>query len=476
MRGSTPPRATAVTRELPTDALREFRRRLRGSVCTPDDEGYDDARRVWNGLVNRYPAVVARCAGTADVIACVEFARAHDLPVAVRAGGHNVAGDGVLDDGLVIDLSGMTGVHVDPDARRARVEPGVRVGQLLEETQPFGLAVPGGMAADTGVAGSTLGGGMGWVRRKYGLGVDNLVSATVVTADGDVVTASADDHPDLFWALRGGGGNFGVVTSFEFRLRPVGPEVATAMTYYADAREALREYRAYCASAPDEVTTVAFCTSPPKNVDDHDASDDANGGPALGVMGCYAGPVEAGKRALEPLRNLGDVIADDSGVTTFRAFHDADGAYPHGRNYYWKSTFLDGLSDECVDRVAEWTAEAPSERSSLTVWQFGGEMGRVGADETAFPGRDAPFMLSVEANWDEGTACAENVAWARDAWAAMREFSSGGLYVNFAGFGEEGSDLVRAAYGNNYDRLAAVKRRYDPANLFRHNRNVEPAE
>ena len=474
MRGVEPLSATTVLRNLPTGALEAFSQRLRGGICTPDDDGYHDARRVWNGLVNRYPAVIARCAGTGDVVATVEFARAHDLPVAVRGGGHNVAGDGVCDDGVVIDLSNMKGIHVDPDDRRVRVEPGVRLGELLEETQPFGLAVPGGMASDTGVSGSTLGGGVGWLRRKYGLGIDNLLSATVVTADGEVVTASETENADLFWALRGGGGNFGVVTSFEFRLRPVGPEVATAMVYYADPADALESYREYAASAPDEVTTIAFCTSPPNSA--ATGEDGADVEPALGVMGCYAGPVEDGEEALAPLRSFGDSLADYSEVTTFSELHESEGAYPRGRNYYWKSAFLDGLTDECIERIVEHTAGSPSERSSLTLWQFGGEMSRVAPDETAFAGRDAAYMLSVEANWDDRMACERNVEWAREAWADLREFSSGGLYVNFAGFGEEGRDLVKAAYGDNYDRLTEVKRTYDPANLFRHNRNVEPAE
>ncbi|WP_435174707.1 FAD-binding oxidoreductase [Halorussus sp. AFM4] len=473
MRGAEPPSAAVVLRDLPDGAVEGLRRRVRGGVRTFGEDGYDEARRVWNGLVNRYPAVVVRCAAVADVVAAVNFARTNDLVVAVRGGGHNVAGDGVVDDGVVIDLSEMKGIDLDPGDRRVRVEPGVRLGELLDETQQFGLAVPAGMASDTGVSGSTLGGGMGWLRRKYGLGVDSLLSATVVTADGEVVVASESRNEDLFWALRGGGGNFGVVTSFEFRLHPVGPEVATAMTYYADPAGALESYREYAAGAPDEVTSIAFCTAAP---DDADVPEDARGEPALGVMGCYAGSVEDGEPGLAPLRDLGDPVADYSEVTTFRKLHESEGVYPRGRNYYWKSMFLDELTDECVDRIVEWTRRSPSDRSSLTLWQFGGEMSRVDAGATAFAGRDAAFMLSVEANWDDRLACDRNVSWAREAWADLRRFSPGGLYVNFAGFGEEGEELVRAAYGDNYDRLAAVKREYDPDNLFRHNRNVRPAE
>ena len=473
MRGAEPPTAAAVLRDLPAGAVEGLRREVRGSVRTFDEDGYDEARRVWNGLVNRYPAVIVRCANVADVVAAVNFARTNDLLVAVRGGGHNVAGDGVCDDGVVVDLSEMKGIHVDPGDRRVRVEPGVRLGELLDATQEFGLAVPAGMASDTGVSGSTLGGGMGWLRRKYGLGIDSLLSATVVTAGGDVLTADESRNSDLFWALRGGGSNFGVVTSFEFRLHPVGPEVATAMVYYADPSEVLRSYREYAASAPDEVTTIAFCTAAP---DDLNVPEESRGDPAVGVMGCYAGPVKDGEAALAPLRNLGDPVADYSEVTTFRALHESEGVYPRGRNYYWKSAFFDELTDECVDRIVEWAGKAPSKRSSLTLWQFGGEMSRVDADGTAFAGRDAAFMLSVEANWDDRMACERNVSWAREAWADLRRFSSGGLYVNFAGFGEEGEDLVRAAYGDNYDRLAEIKRTYDPTNLFRHNRNVEPAE
>ena len=444
---------------------------MRGTVYTPDDERYHDVRKVWNGLINRYPAVVARCRGVVDVVETVNFARGHDLPASVRGGGHNVAGTAVVDGGVVVDLSEMEGIHVDPEARVARVEPGVRLGELNRETQQFGLAVPGGMAADTGVAGSTLGGGLGWIRRKHGLGIDNLRSVDAVLANGEFVRASDSRNEDLFWAIRGAGGHFGVVTSFEFDLHPVGPEVASAMVYYPGeaSPEVLRAYREYAADCPDEVTTIAFHSFAP---DGEDVPEPERGEPALGLMGCYAGPVEAGREALRPLRELADPLVDYSGVTSYAAIHDSEGAYPHGRNYYWKSLYLEELTDDAVDSLVAHAREAPSDHSSLTLWQLGGEMNRVDADETAFPARDAAFMLSVEATWDDPHASPENLAWAREAWAALREFSDGRLYVNFPGLAEDRTDVIPAAYGENLERLVELKAEYDPTNLFRPHRNV----
>jgi FAD/FMN-containing dehydrogenase len=471
MRGPKQHHGIRTLGEIPEDDVRAFRSRMRGDVLTHHDEGYQHARKVWNGLVNRYPAAIARCTGVADVVETVAFAREHDLPVSVRGGGHNSAGTAVVDGGVVADLSDMKGIHVDPEARIARVEPGVRLGELNRETQQFGLAVPGGMADDTGVAGSTLGGGLGWLRRKHGLGIDNLRSVDVVLANGEFVRASESRNEDLFWAIRGAGGQFGVVTSFEFDLHAVGPEVASAMVYYPGdvTPEVLRAYREYTASCPDEVTTLAFHSFAPGS---EDVPEPERGKPALGVMACYAGPTEEGREALEPIRAFADPLADYSGVTTYAGIHNSEGAYPHGRNYYWKSLFLDELSDDCIDRLVEHACEAPSHHSSLTLWQLGGEMNRVDTAETAFPARDAAFMLSVEATWDDPHTSGENLAWAREAWQTLWEFSEGSLYVNFPGLAEEQTDLARAAFGENYDRLSELKAEYDPENRFRPHRNI----
>lgn len=462
---------TRTVSNIPNDSIRAFERGFQGEVILPGDERYDRARRVWNGLVNEYPAIVARCRGVSDVASAVEFAREHDLPVGVRGGGHHVTGGGVSDGSLVVDLSGMKGIRVDPANRTARVEPGVRVGELLAETQRFGLAASGGTASDTGIAGSTLGGGIGWLRRKHGLAIDNLLSVDLVTADGELVTASETENEDLFWGVRGAGGHLGVVTSFEFRLQPVGPEVATVMVYYPGeaATDVLRDYREYTETAPDEVTTMAFLTTAP---DSEAIPREARGKSALGMMACYAGQVEKGTETLQPLRELADPLADFSGPTSFIDFHESEGMYPSGRHYYWKSVFLEELSDECIERLVEHACRAPSRRSSLTLWQFGGAMSRVASSETAFAGRDEAFMLSVEVCWDDPVASGENVAWGRTAWEEMRRFSSGRLYINFVGLGEEGSELSRAAYGDNYDRLVELKAEYDPTNTFRINRNV----
>ena len=393
---SSTPGEQALDR-VPDGALRSFERGFGGSVIRPDDDRYDRARRVWNALVNRYPALVVRPTGPADVASAVEFARKYGLKVSVLGGGHGVAGSGVRDGALVVDCSRMKGVRVDPDARTARVEPGVRVGEALRETQRFGLAPVAGTAADTGIAGSTLGGGISWLRRKHGMGVDNLRSVDLVTADGGCLTASGDKNTDLFWGIRGGGGSLGIVTSFELDLHPVGPEVATAMVYSPEEtiRDVLRAYREYATSAPDEVTSMAFLTTAPES---QRVPESARGEPCVGLMACYAGPVEEGIRELEPLRDLGDPILDDSGVSTYRELHDLDSVYPHDRYYYWKSLYLDTLTDEAVDRLREHAATAPSSSSSLTLWQLGGEMGRVDPSEAAFAGRDGDFLVSVEAN------------------------------------------------------------------------------
>lgn len=444
----------------------DLRKRVGGTVTTRSDEGYHDARRVWNGLIDHHPAAVARCRRVADVVEAVDFARERGLSVSVRSAGHNVAGTSVSDGGLVVDVSSMTDIDVDPAARRVRVEPGVRLGGLNRATQAYGLATPGGMAADTGVAGSTLGGGIGWLRRKYGLGIDSLLSVEMVLADGSVVRASEDSHPDLFWAVRGAGGQFGVVTSFEFALHPVGPRVARAMVYYpaSVSADVLRSYRRYARTAPDEVTTLAFHSFAPRSPP---VPAEARGEPALGMIGCYAGPVAEGARTLRPLREFADPLADYSDVTAFVDVHDDPETYPHGRHYWWKSLFLRDLSEACIDRLVERARAAPSRRSSVTLWQLGGAMNRVPSSATAFPVRNALFMCTVEAAWDDPAVTGENLEWARETWADLREFSTGALYVNFPGLGEEGPGLLRAAYGANYERLLELKAKYDGTNLFR---------
>jgi FAD/FMN-containing dehydrogenase len=452
-----------------------FETRLRGGLLRPGDEAYEERRRVWNGMIDRRPALIVRSASVADVIEAVNFARENDLILAVRGGGHNVAGTAVADDGLVIDLSEMKTIRVNPERRTVRAEGGVTIGELDHETQMFGLATPQGVVSETGIAGLTLGGGLGWLRRKHGLSSDNLLSVDIVTADGRFLTASEDAHADLFWAVRGGGGNFGVVTSFEYRLHPVGPEVMfTFVVYPGDrARKVLRFYEEYMAQAPDEVSPIAVLGRVPHA---EVFPEESHGKPYVALLAMYSGSVDEGERVLAPMRKLGDPIVDLSGPMPYvEAQKVLDEDYPDGWRYYWKSVNTCGLDDNVIGRLISHAEAAPSEYSTIDVWYQGGAMGRIGAGETAFGERSAPILLGIEANWEHPKHDEANVAWARDTIADMRRFSDGGMYVNFPGFGEEGQQMMLDAYGENYEKLAAIKAKYDPANLFRVNQNIKPA-
>jgi FAD/FMN-containing dehydrogenase len=448
------------------NAIQELRGNFRGDLVRPGDDGYEAARSVWNGVIDKRPALVARCTGVADVISAVRFARDQRLPVAVRGGGHNVAGSAMSNGGITIDLSQMNSVRVDPVSRTVRAEGGARLADLDWESQAFGLAVPAGLVSDTGVAGLTLGGGMGWLRRRYGLTCDNLLSMDIVTAEGRLLTASADENADLFWALRGGGGGFGVVTSFEFRAYPIGPQLFFCAVFYphSQAREVLRSFREYAKGAPEEMNVLgAFGTVPaselfPKSI---------HGEKFLALAGPYVGSPEEGERALQPLREFGTPLADFSGPMPYvemQKFWDED--YPSGRRYYWKSLYLKHLNDDVIDAVMEHAGTCPSPLSTIDVWLLGGAIGRPGHD-TAFTNRDAPYMLGLESNWDDAKHDERNISWARSVWKDMQRFSTGGLYVNFPGFEEGGESYQRSAYGDNWERLREVKRRYDPTNLFR---------
>jgi FAD/FMN-containing dehydrogenase len=466
--------------EIKTPVLEEsviagLRNRMRGEVIRPGDEGYDEARKVWNGMIDKKPALIVRCASVADVVASVNFARENRVLLAVRGGGHNVAGTAVTDGGLVVDLSQMKGVREDPERRTVRAEGGVTIGELDEETQKFGLATPMGVVSETGIAGLTLGGGIGWLRRKYGLSSDNLVSVDVVTADGRSLTASETENPDLFWGIRGGGGNFGVVTSFEYRLYPVGPEVMCAFVLYpgARAKEVLRFIEEYVAQAPDEVSPLSFLGRVP-----HDElfPEEWHGEQYVALLAMHPGEAEEGERVLQPLRELGEPIADLSGAMPYVEVQKLlDEDYPEGWRYYWKSVNVNALSDEMIERLVVHAEAAPSDHSTIDVWYQGGAMSRVGAEETAFGDRSAPYLLGIEANWEEKPQDDEaNVAWARECVADMRRFSDGGTYLNFPGFLEEGQEMMRDAYGENYERLVTLKNEYDPTNFFRMNQNIRP--
>ncbi len=453
--------------------LAGLRGRVRGQILSKTDEGYAAARVIWNAMIDRQPGLVVRCAGSADAIQAVRFARDHRVLVSIRGGGHNIAGKALCDDGLLIDLSQLKTVHVDPAGRTARVDPGATLGDLDHETQAFGLAVPTGINSTTGVAGLTLGGGFGWLSRKHGLTVDNLLSADVVTADGERVRCSAGVHPDLFWAIRGGGGNFGVVTSFEFRLHPVGPDVLAGLVVhpFSAAGDVLRQYRQLAAQAPDELTVWAVLrAAPPLPF----LPADVHGEKVLVLAALHTGAIEDGEKALAALRGVGQPIADVIQPQPLAGFQQAfDPLLTPGARNYWKSHNFTELNDGLIDTVLGFVETLPSPHSEIFPAQMGGETNRVAADATAYPHRDVNFVMNVHTRWETPGEDAACVAWAREFYDATVLFATGGVYVNFLSEGEE--ERIVGAYGPNHARLAAVKARYDPTNLFRLNQNVRPA-
>jgi FAD/FMN-containing dehydrogenase len=449
---------------------------ITGVVIEPADSEFDQKRRLWNGMIDPRPALIVRPGTAVDVATAVRFAQERALPIAVRGGGHNVAGLASVDDGLVIDLSSMRGVEVDPVGRTACVGGGVTWGQVDAATQPFGLATPGGVVSDTGVAGLTLGGGMGWLRRRYGLSADNLIGAEVVLADGSIVWTSETERPELLWGLRGGGGNFGVVTTFEFRLHPVGPEVAFANTLYPleAAQAVLHQHEQFVAAdTAGAISTIAVLGHVPP-LDAFDIS--LHGRAFVAVLGMYAGPADAGMATIQPLRELATPLVDFSGTVPYieaQTIFDAD--YPAGHRYYWKSQRVPALSDASIAALVEQMEAAPSGHSTIDLWLNGGAMSAVGPEATAFGPRDPGYLVSPEANWDDPATDAENIAWARDVLASVDAEAAGGSYLNFPGMFEEGSTLIRTSFGPTYDRLAELKREYDPDNVFQRNQNVVPA-
>lgn len=455
-----------MTTVKPTDDAdpARLRQRLRGHVVLPKDDAYQDARRVWNGMVDRRPAMVVYCATPDDVAEIVAAARTRELPLAVRSGGHNVAGSSVCDGGIVADLSLMKTIAVDSGRRIARAEAGVTLGEFDRATQAHGLATTMGVVSGTGIAGLTLGGGFGKLGRKHGLACDNLVAADVVTADGRRMRASADDNADLFWALRGGGGNFGIVTAFEYRLHPVGPDVlAGSLVYDFDqAREVLPAAYDLARNARDEVSVdIALVMAEP-------------GTPVLSVSPFFAGEIDEGRRELEPFRNLGPPLEDSiAPVSYLEVQSGGDSIFPPGRRYYWKAQYLDEPCDAAFDTLLEKFAAAPAAGCLAVLQQVGGAIARVPDEDTPYFNRGAAYDCFPVAIWDDPADDPVNIRWARDLWAAMQPFSTGGVYVN--NLGDEGDGRVHAAFGDNYRRLAEIKRKYDPANLFRLNQNVRPA-
>jgi FAD/FMN-containing dehydrogenase len=465
----------AIHPSAPIYLAAELAERLVGEVIAPDHPGYEAARRVWNGMIDKRPAAIARCAGAGDVAAAVRFAAERGLPLAVRGGGHNVAGTAVVDDGLVIDLSAMRGVRIDASGRTVHVQGGATWADVDRVTAPLGLAAPGGVVSETGVAGLALSGGVSHQRRRDGMTVDNLVSAEVVLADGRKVRASAEEHADLHWALRGGGGNFGVVTSFELRLHELGPEVFALNVAYPieDAARVLAGWRDAVAGAPDELSTAGLIWSLPV-VDE--LPEQLRGAPYVGVAGMWAGDPAEGERATRALRELATPLLDMSGRVEYLDFQASlDPFFPAAARRYWKALYLDGFSDAAVDATVDWSNRRPSGETLVIVRHCGGAMSRVGAEETAFGDRSSEWMLSIDSTWQDAADDAINIGYTRAFWDAATPFSDGKTYFNFPGLLEEGDAAVRASYGANHARLARIKAAYDPENRFRLNQNIQPA-
>ena len=443
-----------------------------GALVHPEDPDFDAQRAVWNGSIDRRPALIARCAGVADVIAAVAAARDNGLTPAVRGGGHSFPGQSVCDDGIVIDLGPMKGIEVDPEARTARAQAGVLLGELDRETQQIGMAVPAGIVTHTGLAGLTLGGGIGWLHRKHGLTIDQLLSVDLITAEGERVKASATENADLFWGVRGGGGNFGIVTEFEFSLCPVGPTVVAGPVFWRmeDSPSVLRFYRDWIAQAPEELMTIVIHRkAPPLPF----VPAELHGEPVVSVVCCFSGPVEEGERVVRPLKAFGSPVLDLCQPKPF-VDHQAmfDPSFPHGRWYYMRSCDVGELSDEVIDITVEHSLRIRSPLTAFPIWQLGGAISRVGDDETAFGGRTAGHTFNITAMTEGPAGFEEERDWARGFWSALEPHHTS-VYVNF--LMDEGEERIRAAYGEQkYDRLKALKRKYDPGNLFRLNQNIPP--
>jgi FAD/FMN-containing dehydrogenase len=462
---------TATPRPLAA-AIAALKRDLNGKVVLPHDAAYESARKIWNGMVDKRPAVIVRCLHTSDVVRAVQFARDSGLPLAVRGGGHNIAGNATCDDGIVIDLSQMNTVSVNPGLRRAHVGGGALLADVDAATQAHGLAVPVGINSTTGIAGLTLGGGFGWLSRKYGMTVDNLESAEVVTAAGDVVRSSATEHPDLFWAIRGGGGNFGIVTRFEFRLHPVGPQVLCGLVVYPawEGKTVLRKYREFMARAPEELLVWAVLRqAPPLPF----LPQEAHGKDVVVLAFCYAGDPAEGEKLVAPLRKFGALVGAHVGVQPYTAWQQAfDPLLTAGARNYWKSHFFAGFPDGLIDAVLDQARKLPSPQCEIFIGALGGATMRPAVDATAYSQRNAEYTMNVHGRWDDPADDAKGIRWTRDVFDATAPYANGGVYVNFL-TADEG-DRIKNAYGPNYDRLVKVKRQYDPGNLFRLNQNISP--
>lgn len=437
--------------------------RLRGDVIFPGDERYDGSRRVWNGRIDRYPALLVYCTNADDILNAIDFARNTDLPITVRGGGHSMVGLSVSNGAVVIDLSRMKGIAINPLTGIARVQAGLTLGEFVHETQMYGLATTTGTVSGTGIGGLTLGGGIGWLMGKYGLTIDSLLSADLVTADVQVLTASAIEHPDLFWGLRGGGGNFGVATSFTFQLHPVSSVLAGKIVYpLSQAKDVLRFYREYTRTAPDELTAYAAITTT------------SHGTPTISISLCYSGPLTQGERLIEPLKQFATPLADFVHVKPYLQAISSDAGAPDGRCYYEKAYSLHELSDDLIELITDYSMARTSPYSQVLLQHVHGAASRVDPTVTAFALRDVPYVMNIVAEWPAGEAhkAEEHIAWVRAFQASVCPFATKGVYTNF--LGDEGEEQVRASYSVNYEQLVALKNRYDPTNVFRFNQNIKP--
>ncbi|GBC94311.1 6-hydroxy-D-nicotine oxidase [bacterium HR16] len=459
--------------DLKQDTLDGLKMRLRGPVLLPGDVGYEESRTVWNAMIDRSPALIARCVSSEDVIHAVKFAREQNLLVSIRGGGHNIAGNAVCDDGLMIDLSLMKGVQVDANARRASVESGCTLADVDAATQAHGLATPLGINSTTGVAGLTLGGGFGWLSRKYGMTVDNLLSADVVTADGRKVHASETENADLFWGLRGGGGNFGIVTRFEFQLHPVGPDVLSGLIAFPfdQAKSVLTQFARFTKTMPDDLNVwVVARKAPPLPF----LPENVIGKEIVALILFYAGQPTEGEKLIEPLRRFGTVLGEHIGVQPYTAWQQTFNPLltPGARNY-WKSHNFSRLGDGAIDTLIEYAGKLPSPQCEIFIGTIGGQAGRVAPEATAYSSRDANYVLNVHGRWESASEDQRCIAWAREFFAKSRPFASSGAYINF--LTQDETDRIAFAYGTTYDRLVALKKKYDPTNFFRMNQNIKPA-
>lgn len=471
MTGITAVTIDAKTRTIEQDSLQNLQTLIRGKVITPFDSSYDETRKIWNDMIDRKPAFIVQCTGTADVIHAVLFAKQHQLLMSVRGAGHNIAGRSLADNVMMIDLSQMRTVLVNPDTKRIMVSPGATLGDVDHETQAFGLALPVGINSTTGVAGLTLGGGFGWLSRKYGMTVDSLLSAEVVLTSGECIRCDPENHADLFWALTGGGGNFGIVTQFEFKVHPVGPEVMAGPVIFdmQDAKNVLKNYREFCKNSPEELCIWAILRGAPPFPF---IEPNMHGKPVLILVGMHCGSLEQGAAEFEKLKKLGNPLAHGVAPHNFVDFEQAfDPLLTPGARNYWKTHNYTELSDDLISTVTEWANQIPSPQSEIFIAQMGGYTNRVPQDKTAYPHRNVEFIMNVHTRWENASQDSECITWARDFYAATLPFATGGAYVNFV---SEGDDNIESAYGENFDRLAQMKAKYDPDNRLRSNLNILP--